>query len=38
MTIATWKKYWLFQVPGWVVAVVLLGLMEWIGLSPWTLR
>jgi membrane-bound ClpP family serine protease len=34
MTIATWKRYALFQLPGWVVAaVVLLGLMEWIGLS-----
>jgi membrane protein implicated in regulation of membrane protease activity len=36
MTIATWKKYALFQVPGWVAAaVVLLGLMEWASLSPW---
>jgi membrane protein implicated in regulation of membrane protease activity len=34
--VATWKKYTLFQVPGWVgAAIVLLGLMEWIGLSPW---
>jgi len=34
--VATWKKYALFQVPGWVAAaVVLLGLMEWVGLSLW---
>ena len=34
MTMATWKKYALFQVPGWVIAaVVLLELMEWVGLS-----
>jgi membrane protein implicated in regulation of membrane protease activity len=34
--VTTLKKYALFQVPGWVVAaVVLLGLMEWINLSPW---
>ena len=36
MTIATWKKYALFQVPGWVAAaVVVLGLTEWIGLPLW---
>jgi membrane protein implicated in regulation of membrane protease activity len=36
MTMATWKKYALFQVPGWVgAAIVLLGLMEWVGLSLW---
>lgn len=36
MTVATWKKYALFQVPGWVAAaVVLLGLMEWVSLSLW---
>jgi membrane protein implicated in regulation of membrane protease activity len=36
MTITTWKKYALFQVPGWVAAaVVLVGLMEWASLSPW---
>ena len=36
MMVATWKKYALFQVPGWVAAaVVLLGLMEWVGLSLW---
>ena len=34
--VATWKKYALFQVPGWVAAaVVLLGLVEWVGLSLW---
>jgi|SRR6266545_7076199 len=34
---ATWKKYALFQVPGWVAAaLVLLALMEWVSLSPWT--
>jgi membrane protein implicated in regulation of membrane protease activity len=36
MMVATWKKYALFQVPGWVAAaVVLLGLVEWVGLSLW---
>jgi membrane protein implicated in regulation of membrane protease activity len=36
MTLATWKKYALFQVPGRVgAAIVLLGLMEWFSLSPW---
>lgn len=36
MALATWKKYALFQVPGWVgAAIVLLGLMEWFNLSPW---
>ena len=33
---ATWQKYALFQVPGWLAAaVILLALMEWISLSPW---
>jgi membrane protein implicated in regulation of membrane protease activity len=32
----TWKKYALFQAPGWILAaVVLLGLMEWIRLPLW---
>jgi membrane protein implicated in regulation of membrane protease activity len=36
MKMATWKKYALFQMPGWVgAAIVLLGLMEWFSLSPW---
>jgi membrane protein implicated in regulation of membrane protease activity len=35
-TVATWKKYALFQTPGWAVAaVILLALTEWVGLSPW---
>jgi membrane-bound ClpP family serine protease len=34
--VATWKKYALFQTPGWAVAgVMLLALTEWVGLSPW---
>jgi membrane protein implicated in regulation of membrane protease activity len=36
MAAATWKKYALFQVPGWLgAAIVLLGLVEWLSLSPW---
>ena len=36
MLLATWKKYMLFQVPGWVgAAIVLLALMEWFSLPPW---
>jgi membrane protein implicated in regulation of membrane protease activity len=36
MTVATWQKYALFQVPGWLAAaVVLLGLVEWVSLSFW---
>ncbi|MBI2364345.1 MAG: NfeD family protein [Deltaproteobacteria bacterium] len=36
MAIATWKRYALFQVPGWAVAaLVLLGLTEWIRLPLW---
>jgi membrane-bound ClpP family serine protease len=36
MTVATWKRYTLFQTPGWAVAaVILLALTEWVGLSPW---
>lgn len=34
--LAPWKKYALFQVPGWVAAaIVLLGLVEWFSLPPW---
>ena len=36
MALATWKKYALFQVPGWVgAAIVLFALMEWFRLPPW---
>ena len=36
MKVATWQKYALFQIPGWLAAaVILLGLVEWISLSPW---
>ncbi|MFQ5851946.1 MAG: NfeD family protein [Candidatus Binatia bacterium] len=32
----TWIKYLLFQVPGWVLAaLVLMGLRYWIGLPVW---
>ncbi|HEV8712504.1 MAG TPA: NfeD family protein [Candidatus Binatia bacterium] len=32
----TWTKYLLLQTPGWLVmAVLLLGLWHWLGLSPW---
>ena len=32
----TWTRYLLFQVPGWIFAVViLLGLRYWIGLPLW---
>lgn len=32
----TWTRYLLFQVPGWILAaVILLGLMYWIGLTLW---
>lgn len=36
MRMATWKKYLLFQLPGWMTAaVVLFGLMKWVGLPIW---
>jgi membrane protein implicated in regulation of membrane protease activity len=36
MAAATWKKYTLFQVPGWLgAAIVLLGLVQWFNLSAW---
>ncbi|MCH6545590.1 MAG: NfeD family protein [Deltaproteobacteria bacterium] len=32
----TWTRYLLFQVPGWILAaVILLGLRYWIGLPLW---
>ncbi|HXV80832.1 MAG TPA: NfeD family protein [Candidatus Binatia bacterium] len=34
--LAPWKKYALFQVPGWIAAaIVLLGLVEWFSLPLW---
>ena len=33
---STWQRYLVFQVPGWLIAaVVLLGLSHWKLLSPW---
>lgn len=32
----TWNKYLLFQVPGWILAaLILLGMRYWVGLPIW---
>jgi membrane protein implicated in regulation of membrane protease activity len=36
ISVKTWTRYLLFQVPGWVIAaIILLGLIYWIGLPLW---
>ncbi len=36
ISVKTWTRYLLFQVPGWILSVViLLGLRYWIGLPLW---
>ena len=36
ISVKTWTRYLLFQVPGWVItAIILLGLRYWIDLPLW---